>query len=245
MEVIGEILRSVRNLVCPRKCMFCGSILKLTAKGRVCFYCSGKLPFYLGIPRCKKCGRPVSGGNKYCYECVGKTYEISGIYAPFLYKEPVKSAILRYKKEEYRAYSKTFAEFMAVVLEYEHKKMNFDCIVAVPPRIRRIRKTNYDQIVVLANKLCGEIDVPFLEGVLKQKEKRKKQSSLTSAERRENVKGNFLVGKPELIAGKRVLLVDDVCTTGSTLRECAKMLKNAGAKSVHCIVIAVSEGENR
>ncbi len=242
MRAMRTVLRILRNLVCPKRCIFCRSILKLTAEGRVCFDCSGKLPFYIAAPHCKRCGRPVSDQNKYCEECAGKSAEFSALYAPFLYTEPVRGAILRYKNEDYRGYAKTFAQYMAVILEYENKKTNFDYIVAVPPRIGRIRKINYDQVSLLAQCLSREIDVPFLRDVLKQKEKRQKQSSLSATERSENVKGNFAVKKPEEITGKTILLVDDVCTTGSTLRECAKMLKRAGAKSVHCLVIAVSEG---
>ncbi len=128
---------------------------------------------------------------------------------------------------------------MAVVLGQDCPHAEFDIVVAVPPRKERMQKENYDQARTLAGTLAKELGIPFRGGVLCQVENGRKQSDLTLEERWCNVQGNFRVVLNHVILEKRILLVDDICTTGATLNECAKVLREAGAKTVYSVVAAI------
>ncbi len=236
----GNTLGSLwKKILFPHRCVFCRRILPLSAQKSVCLECMRTIPFCLSKNRCRQCGRPIAERQSYCFSCSSRTKAHSGISAPYFYQEPAKSAILRFKKEKYQSYANTFAIDMAIVLNYECGARVFDMIVSVPPRLLRMKNDGYDQAERLAQALGRQLKLPYVSGVMKQKEKRRKQSSLSAEERVLNAKGNYLVNRPKLVEGKRILLVDDVCTTGATLNECAKILKEAGAKEIYCAVASV------
>lgn len=227
------------GILFPKKCVFCGRLLSPTAESEVCYECMNNLPFCLAYNRCKKCGKPIGGEEKECGRCrMEKIRYYTKISAAYLYKDDVKKSILKFKNEKYSYYGRTYAEHIKIVVENDNKNRDFDVVIAVAPRSARMKKSGYDQAECLAENLAKLMNLPFKPEVLKQKEARKRQSSLSADERRENARGNYIVKRKDEIFGKRVLLVDDVCTTGATLTECAKVLKEAGAAQVCCAVAA-------
>ncbi len=233
---IREIALSV---IFPKKCVFCSAMLSPGAEICVCANCMNTLPFCLAYDRCRKCGKPVEEGEKECNHCQNdKIKYYTKISAAYIYKDSVRKSILKFKDERYSAYGRTFAEHMRIVAENDNKNMEFDVIISVAPRKERMKKSGYDQAECLGIELSKLMNLPFERNVLRQVERRNKQSSLSADERRENAKGNYRVRKEKAIKDKNILLVDDVCTTGSTLDECARVLKKAGAKKVCCVVAA-------
>ncbi|MBE5041057.1 ComF family protein [Oscillospiraceae bacterium DSM 107454] len=162
------------------------------------------------------------------------------ICSAYVYEGKAKEALKRFKRERYQGYAQEFAEYLKAVVEYDCTNVKFDVVISVPPRPERMKKEGYDQARCLAKELAGRMNVTYLESVMRQKEKRAKQSGLGRAARMKNVKGNYVVRKPEEIAGKVVLLVDDICTTRATFLECAKMLKEAEAAAVYCASAATT-----
>ncbi len=230
------------NLIFPRRCIFCRKLLPLNTSQSVCRECMNSLPFVLAYPRCRRCGRPVLAGEKLCQHCKDdKTSPYLGISAPYLYEEPVRSAILRFKRERYRGYAQLFAEHIKVLLSHDCPGRVFDLVVSAPPRRKRMRKEGYDQAAQLGKTLAKKLGIPYLPSVLCQREHREKQSSLSREERHSNILGNIKVVKAKAVLGKRILLVDDVTTTGATLKEAAKMLRKAGAKEIYCATAAIVE----
>ncbi len=243
MQCKEALLNGWKNLLFPRRCIFCGKLLPLFDGTGVCTHCFQELPFSLAYCRCTACGRPVEKGKVYCRHCFGRNdLGYDGVSAAYLYRGKVRQALLRFKRERYQNYALVFAEHMAVLLQYDRSGMTFDLVVSVPPRPKRMQKEGYDQAKCLARRLAKRMGIPYLAKVMKQKEKREKQSSLSMEERFANVSGNFQVIRPDAVCGKRILLVDDIFTTGATLGECAKTLRSAGAKQVYGAVAAtVSE----
>lgn len=235
---------SLRALLFPPKCVFCGTLLPMRTPedAAICAACKQKLPYTMNLPTCKRCGKPVEENEVYCAVCrkTGKRV-IQKFCVPYLYEKQVKRSLLRFKRVSARGYAKVYTKDMLAVLQYRCPKAEFDAVVSVPPRIRRLRKTGYDQSAQLARTLARRMGVAYLPSVLRQKENRKKQSGLTLQERWENADGNFCVRKKKKVAGKTVLLVDDICTSGATLYHTASALKAAGAKAVYCITAAVTE----
>ena len=115
-----------------------------------------------------------------------------------------------------------------------------DAVVAIPTTLDHRIKRGYNQSALLAESLAKRLDRRFLGRAVARTGHPKRQSSLTEEERIENVKGTFAVREPSLVRGRTVLLVDDIMTTGSTLSECAKTLKAAGAWRVWSVTLARS-----
>ena len=238
-KLCRKIKEIVLSIIFPKKCVFCDAMLSPSAELCVCVNCINTLPFCLAYNRCRKCGKPVEEGEKECSHCRdNKMKYCTKISAAYIYKDSVKKSILRFKDERYCSFARTFAHHMKIVAENDNKNREFDVVISVAPRKDRMRKSGYDQAECLGIELSKLMKLPFERNVLCQAERRKKQSSLSAEERCENAKGNYRVKRESVIKDKNILLVDDVCTTGSTLNECARVLKKAGANQVCCVVAA-------
>lgn len=232
------------NFFFPPKCIFCGRILSIKTEPEkaICPYCEEKLPYTVGLSKCKGCGKPIEENEVYCSICRRSPKKVIRKFsAPYLYQKEVKRSILRFKRETFCGYAEIYARHIQAVLDYEWPNVMFELVVSAPPRKKRMRQENYDQAAWLARTLAKRMKLPYCTEVLNQKEARRKQSSLSMRERWQNAEGNVIVKKPESVQDKTVLLVDDVCTTGATLYHSALALKEAGAKAVYCTTAAVVE----
>lgn len=156
----------------------------------------------------------------------------------------VRASILRYKFYHRRSYLPGYARFLAQKLS-ETGMNRPDYLTFVPISRRRKWKRGYDQVALLADALSKETGLPVL-GVLKKIRHTPPQSGLKSApERRANVLGAYRVIRPEEVAGKRILLLDDIITTGATVSECARMLDMAGAAEITCAALAVAPHDKK
>lgn len=238
-EFCRKIKEIVLGIIFPKKCVFCDAVLSPSVEVCVCANCMNTLPFCLAYDRCEKCGKPVEYGEKECSHCRdNKMKYYTKISAAYIYEDSVKRSILKFKEERYCSLARTFAHHMKIVVENDNKNRKFDVVISVAPRKNRMRKSGYDQAECLGIELSKLMELPFERNVLMQVERRNKQSSLSAEERRENAKGNYRVKRENVIKDKNILLVDDVCTTGSTLNECARVLKKAGSRQVCCVVVA-------
>lgn len=202
------------DLFFPPKCMFCGKLLR-DGEHHFCLSCRDSLP---ETDR-RKSVRFTSG-------CV----------APFLYREPVREALLRFKFGSRPYYAEAFGPMMAAKL----RNHEVDFVTWIPVSRRRKFSRGYDQAQLLAEETARILDLPCIPTM--KKSHRKKQSRMNSpAERRANIAGAFSVQHPEQVAGKVILLIDDICTTGATMSEAAFTLCTAGAKEVCGAVLAMTE----
>lgn len=156
----------------------------------------------------------------------------------FYYQDALRQSVLRYKFESMRQYADGYGRMMAMVLR-RRGMTDFDLVTWVPVSRKRQRRRGYDQARLLAQALARELNLPVGRTLRKLRDN-PPQSSLTGASQR---KGNVLgmyeaVDRP--VKNLRVLLVDDVITTGATLSECSRMLCTAGAKEVICATLAAT-----
>ena len=215
MGFLAELL----NLVFPPKCAFCRRLLSNSDKDGMCNKCRKELPFLSGV-RCEKKG-------DYFTLCV----------AALEYKENVRSSILRYKFNGKTNYAKTYGKILADCIQ-EHFAGKYDLISWVPLSKKRKKKRGYDQAMLLCMAAALELDDAAAE-TLKKEIDVPAQSGIGSAEkRRANISGAYRAVDTELVKGKRILLIDDVVTTGATLSECSKVLLMAGAETVYCAALA-------
>ena len=211
-----SIVKRLTALLFPPKCMFCRSV---TDEGYICAQCARDLP---------RCGRVHSHGEFFS-KCV----------APLYYTGNVRRAMLAYKFNGKRAYAAGFAALIAETVMAELTGA-YDIITWAPVSAKRLRKRGYDQARLLAEKTAEILDVPVVSTLRKARHTRA-NSSLTGRESRAaNVSAAYQVPDPALVRGKRVLLMDDIVTTGATLSECARMLLMAGAEDVVCAAAAAA-----
>lgn len=235
------IMRAV-NFLFPARCIFCGRLLPLLAREMICLDCENGLPYAMAGNRCGRCGKPVKMKGGLCEHCRRNPYPAyKKISSPYLYKDSVRYAMLRFKRKKHRSFAWVFARRMKAVCDYDCPNVTFDFVVSVPPRAERMRKEGYDQAKNLAQTLARQMGIPYLWGAMKQKTQRKKQSDLSYEERIVNAKGNYRVRRIRKVSGKTILLVDDICTTRATLQECAAALKAAKAAAVYCVTAATTE----
>lgn len=216
-KFFARLWEHVLDVFFPTRCVICRKVIS-AGKPRICAECQDKLPL------------TQEGGQQkgnYYSKCISAVY----------YEHDVRQAILRYKFSGASAYARAFGELTASCI-YENLDAEYDILSWVPLAPDRKRNRGYDQTQLLAAQTAKMLCQP-LTATLRKKRGVKPQSKTGSPERRRaNISGAYRVVDPALIAGKRILLIDDIVTSGSTLSECSKTLLIAGAEEVLCATLA-------
>lgn len=212
-----NIWNALLDLLFPPKCVFCGKVLQ-RGEQEVCGKCEKTLPV---IPD----NRVVHRGD---YGRCAVT---------FYYEDMVRDGIHALKFGGRRHCAAHFARCMAQTVA-EHLGGEFDAVTFVPVSPRRLRQRGYDQSALLAEELAKIWGVEVLPTLKKIRHTRTQSTISAPEERRANVLGAYAPVNPAVIGGKRLLLIDDVLTSGSTLSVCASVLRRAGAESVVCAALA-------
>lgn len=156
--------------------------------------------------------------------------------AVWYYEDTVRQSLLHYKFGNARSYAGTYGRLLAMRLQQEE----FDLVTWVPISRRRKWRRGYDQVFLIAQAVGKELGLPPVQTLRKIRHNPPQSGISGQAERRANVLGAYTAIKPERFAGKRVLLLDDIITTGATSSECARVLLTAGAKEVICAAVAAA-----
>lgn len=198
--------------------------------------------------KCLLCQRVLSRDETdLCHNCRNDTEEypkpkhkisfVAGWTAMWYYNGNVRHSLLLYKFYNRRSYGAVYGRLLAMMLSSK-RLCDYDILTWVPVSRRRRWLRGYDQVELIARSAGQELNTPAI-AVLKKIKHTKPQSRLPDyAQRKANVMGVFSVPDPALIAGKRILLLDDIITTGATVSECARVLLTAGAKEVSCAAVA-------
>lgn len=189
---------------------------------------------------CKRCGVMIDGAEDYCSNCAFDKVYFDRAYSVFSYEGIVQDTILKMKFGNLGSYAKVFAKYL-VFLSRQHN-VEFDLVTFAPMSKQAKRKRRYNQAQLLAYYFCDILNRNdcLVEAVVKVKETTA-QEQLGKTERKTNLVGAYKASAD--VKGKRVLVIDDVKTTGATINECAKVLKRAGATSVVALTVA-SRKEN-
>ncbi len=165
---------------------------------------------------------------------------LAGAWACFRYVPPVSDAMLRYKMQKRRELAGVLAPYLVEKYTAEGLSGRFDLILPVPVSAATQRRRGYNQSALLAGALAAGTSLPVRYDLLHKIRETKRQMDLTREERRTNILGAYEADNPEELAGRRVLLVDDVLTTGATANECANtlLLSGAAACGVLCLACA-------
>ncbi len=208
----------IGDLLFPPKCVLCGNVLEKEE-----------------LDLCKDCrmDAPEYPNRK------SKRQFLDSFAAVWYYEGNVRKSLLRYKFHNARSFAAPYGRLLAMKL-LELYPEGFDVLTWVPvSRLRKLRR-GYDQVELLAKAVGKELGMDPVP-LLKKVRHNRPQSGITGAEkRRANVLGAYRETDREAIAGRRILLLDDILTTGATAGECARVLKTAGAKEVHCAAVAAA-----
>lgn len=211
-------LSAFLDLLFPPKCAFCKGLLKRGERG-LCANCQTTLPWLTG-----------SAAEQH-----GEFYRVC--VSPLHYQGEVRASIHRYKFKGGQGYAGLYGALVAQCVK-DHLAGAYDLITWAPLSDKRKRERGYDQAFLLAQATALELDAAAVELLRKSRHTDAQSGVKGEAERRANVLGAYEVVDGELAEGRRVLLIDDVVTTGATLSECARILRTAGAKEVVCATLA-------
>lgn len=219
-----KVIKAISHFFFPNFCAFCGKLLEYDKD--ICDDCRAEVS-RTDLTKCLICGME---------ECCCYEYSFDMLIAPFYYDEKLKFANAGLKFHDYRDIAGKLAEFMYAAI-YE-KGINADIVLPVP----FFEKDSYEDGIrhsqLIAKSIAKLMNAEFSEKALTKTRRTEKQHRLSREQRSKNLKNAFSVTQPACIKGKTVLLVDDIFTTGSTMNECAAVLKKAGAASVYAVVDA-------
>lgn len=230
---LKEVYNRFKWLLFPHRCMWCNEVVEYGIL--TCENCKDKVKF-IGDDVCDVCGRDIENCS-----CRGEKYYFSRSASCFYYEKEGAQGVINFKlsyPENRRV--KAFSDMLEKRAKKIYEDVEFDLICSVPIHKRKFRKKEFNQSDLLGKELSKRMNVDFYKDLLIKKKNTKGQHELSQKERERNLKNSFIVNEKYNIKGYKILLVDDVITTGSTLNECSRMLLQRGADFVYCITLAAT-----
>lgn len=219
----GRLLRALL----PARCLLCGGV---GAAGRdLCAGCQADLP--RNTTCCARCALPLAHAAAQCGECLRREPAFCRAWAPFRYGHPLDLLEARFKFRRDLAAGRVLSELFIESARREPLLPLPQCLVCVPLHPSRLRERGFNQALELARPLAGALDIPLDLDLLRRTRPTAAQTGLDARERRRNLRGAFAVVERGDIPD-HVAILDDVMTTGSTLNECARVLRRAGVGQV-------------
>ncbi len=234
---MGIILKSVLDTILPPRCLLCGKIL--SGENGLCEDCFSKINF-ISAPICQKCGHPLptDSAATYCANCTGENQlPFEMIRSRVKYDESSKPLIINFKFHDKTEYGLFLAHWLYSAGR-DIWQNSPDILMPVPLHPKRLLYRRYNQAAILCRELGKIANIPVDYDALIRQVHTRPQVEFSGHERVKNIKGAFYVRKPERVKGRRIVLIDDVFTTGSTLKECALCLLQNGAAAVDALTVA-------
>ncbi len=239
---IADLKDALLNLVFPPECVLCRTPMTDAAEPVICLECIEELR-EPPDPICNQCGRPTQGLGSdppaLCGLCLRSPPHFTKARFGYLYEGKLREAILRFKFQRAVRVGKTLSALMHALLQAHFRVSDFDVIVPIPLDLVTLRKRGFNQAHILANGISGATGVPVDFRSLTKVKSTVPQVGLPREQRLKNLRAAFGVLDPSNIRGRRVLLVDDVSTTGATLNEASRTLKRAGTQKIECLVLSI------
>lgn len=234
MRWLQRVRREILDALYPPRCASC----TLVGHDGWCEKCAEQIEF-VTQPVCTRCGTPLPP-EEFCTTCAVHPPVAEALRAVAYYRGVVQKAVHRCKYGKHPTVAPALADLL---IKGWHTTLtaplhSAEVVIPVPIHRSRERERGFNQSVLIAKSFCDSTGLTLLQDVMERTVYRRPQVGLDAHERRQNVKDAFRVVKPEQIAGRSVLLIDDVWTTGSTLNEAAKALFSAGASRVFAYTVA-------
>lgn len=232
-QLARDLYTGVLDLIYPPFCVVC----RKAGNHYLCPECIEKIDL-IEPPYCRKCGTPTE--SYLCSECRDNEFVFEFSRSTGIFEGTLRTAIHTLKYDFHLALADPLADLMVRCFPSTHLAGKIDMVVPVPIHHSRKTERGFNQAEELARRLCKKVSLPIETRALVKSRPTKHQVDLPYEQRALNVTGAFVVKNRDLIQGKRILLIDDVFTTGSTLNEAAKALKNAGSAEIYAYTLARS-----
>ncbi len=238
---ISDLRRRLAKVFAPVDCRCLGCGRDVFDELGFCPDCLKRVTFNNG-KICKRCGVALDGDEDYCGNCAFDKIYFDRAFSPFCYDGVIREAIVAMKFNNLGAYADVLARYL--VFEAQRRHLVFDVVTFAPMSKGSLKKRRYNQAQLLAEQFCDILDIrdKLQETIVKIRDT-VPQERLSRTERKTNLVGSYRLHPKADVKNKSVLLIDDVKTTGATVNECAKVLKNHGATQVVALTVA-SRKEN-
>lgn len=232
-DMLYSLKNAIADLIYPRKCALCVRPLQEEERGicRACYEGRGLILENF----CQKCGKTIAENKSFCYDCNYQQHIFVQGHSLFSYDE-IKSTIMAIKYQRARWRAVGLAELMAWLYEEVVYQWQIEAIAYVPQTYISLGEKGYNPPEVIAKVLAQSWHLPLIKGSLKAHHKWKSQKNLDNMERRENLKNVYYCKGP--IPYQKIVLIDDVYTTGATVNACSLRLIENGAKQVYFLTLA-------
>lgn len=236
MSIVAQSRRLLRQAagavldgLLPGSCLLCG---EHDRSPLVCQACEADLP-HLGPGACPRCAEPDCGGQ-WCAHCLRHPPHFDRAWALWRYEHPLDALLHALKYRNELGLAAWFGHRLAPML-FAHST-DWDCLVPLPLHPQRLAERGFNQSREVARHLGPRLNLPVMPELCRRQLATRPQAELPLAERHANIRGAFHC--PGMLTGRRILLLDDVMTTGATLNECARTLKLHGALQVDVLAVA-------
>ena len=234
------MFRVLLDIVFPPLCHACKTFIPEAGDLHLCSTCRGEVPA-VSSPLCTVCGIPFAtqGGSDHpCGACLSTHPRFAAARAAVLFDGVARDLIHRFKYDKKVHLARPLTLLATEALTSFAASSGAELLIPVPLHRRRLRERGFNQAVLLGRPLAKTWGVPLVVDNLNRVRWTEPQVTLSAAEREANVRGAFALSDPAALRGRKVLLVDDVYTTGSTVAECSRVLRQAGAEAVYVITVA-------
>ena len=242
-RAMKNIMKFFSGLLFSRRCRICSDYFNAGPSFWLCEKCGAGLAPLASPALCRTCGKPLYVDfDSPAYDCgdcrdVPPPFERLRSYG--FYEGSLRDLIHQFKYKKSAGLGEDLGSLLAGWMKKTVFPSDFSTVLFVPLHERKLLERGFDPAYILAAKVAREFERPLLAGALVKVRETPPQVSLSRKERLENLKGAFSsTPEAEVLKGKKTLLVDDVHTTGATLRECAGILRSIGAQGVYCVTVA-------
>ena len=236
----AKIIRELISFVYPQSCAGCGLALSSALENAFCSDCEQALDL-ISPPYCPSCGIPNSNeapSPHLCGDCLTGIYHFDCASTKGLYRGMLREIIQRFKYQGQTSLVRPLAQMLSEPGRELLSLYKVGLIVPVPLHHLRLRQRGYNQAALLAGRLGSSLGISVDYSSLKRSRWTEPQTGLSRRQRAANVKGAFDLIKPDKVRGKCILLLDDVLTTGETVNQCVRVLKDGGAREVLVLTVA-------
>ncbi len=230
---------SLLDMLYPLKCPVCQNILsEKDERYCICSHCRGTLP-YVTQPLCVRCGKPLrQAGQEYCRDCETHRHAFARGRSTFVYEGQLREAVVRMKFQNQRIYIPFFANEMVQRNRHFIQQIHPDALVPVPMHPRKKQERGFDQCLLLARETAALTGIVLADDILARSRYTAPQKGLSRQERQENLHGAFTASALQKPGG-RILIIDDIYTTGATMDAAARALLKAGAEEVFFLTLCI------
>ncbi|MFR2470930.1 MAG: ComF family protein [Lachnospira sp.] len=241
-KIIQDIIKNTEDVLYPPACPICGKprVVKNKKRLDICPWCLDKIT-YVDEPTCIKCGKALDDDREYCQDCMKTEHIYDQAVSLYEYSDGIKQSIYRFKYHNKREYAAIYAREIERMCGMVIRAWRPDVIIPVPIHESKLKQRGYNQAELIADELSGSMGIPINNKYIMRIRKTTPMKELSNEERVKNLQNAFQICNNSIRYNK-VLIVDDIYTTGATVDACARCFKESGTDKVYVVTLCIGKG---